>query len=69
MSGSITRVTFKNVPFNIPDEEIINLCECYGEPINNVVEYERGSRTTRGVQGSTRYVEMKMLPGKQFENY
>ena len=50
-----------------PDEEIINLCECYGEPINNVVQYEKGSKATRGVPGSTRYVEMKMLPGKQFE--
>ena len=27
---NITRVRFKNVPFNIPDEEIINLCECQG---------------------------------------
>ena len=42
-SGSITRVTFKNVPFNIPDEELINLCECYGEPVNNFVQYEKPS--------------------------
>ena len=69
MSGSITRVTFKNVPFNIPDEEIINLCECYGEPINNQVSYEKASSNTRGVAGSVRYVEMNMVPGKQFENY
>ena len=34
---NITKVTFKNVPFNIPDEEIINLCSCYGEPVNNNV--------------------------------
>jgi hypothetical protein len=32
-SACTTRVTFKNVPFNIPDEEIINLCECYGDAI------------------------------------
>ena len=69
MSGSITRVTFKNVPFNIPDEEIINLCECYGEPINNQVSYEKASSNTRGVSGSVRYVEINMMPGKQFENY
>ena len=68
-SGSITRVTFKNVPFNIPDEELINLCECYGEPVNNFVQYEKPSKSTRGVHGSSRYVEMKMIPGKQFENY
>ena len=69
MTGSISRITFKNVPFNIPDEEIINLCECYGEPINNIVQYEKASKATRGVPGSTRFVEMKMLPGKQFENF
>ena len=68
-SSSITRVTFKNVPFNIPDEEIINLCKCYGEPLDNLIHYEKPSRATRGVSGSTRFVNMRMLPGKQFENY
>ena len=63
------RVTFKNVPFNIPDEEIVNLCECYGEPIDNAVHYDKPSRATRGVPGSTRFVDMKILPGKQFENF
>ena len=67
--SSVTRVTFKNVPFNIPDEEIVNLCECYGEPINNAVHYDKPNRATRGVPGSTRYVDMKILPGKQFENF
>ena len=47
-SLSVTKVTFKNVPFSIPDEEIINLCKCYGEPIDNIVQYERPSRATRG---------------------
>ena len=26
------KVTFRNVPWEIPDEEIINLCEVYGTP-------------------------------------
>jgi hypothetical protein len=68
-SSSITRVTFKNIPFNIPDEEIINLCECYGEPLDNLIHNEKPSRATRGVSGSTRFVNMRMLPGKQFENF
>ena len=37
---NVTKVTFKNVPLNIPDEEIINLCECFGKPIDNVVSYD-----------------------------
>ena len=64
-----TKVTFKNVPFNIPDEEIIHLCSMHGEPVTNIVHYEKPSRNTRGVPGSTRFVEMKMTAGKQFENY
>ena len=68
-SNNLTRVSFKNVPFNIPDEEIVHLCKCYGEPLRNKVTYEKASRLTRGVQGSTRYVDMKLNPGVQFENY
>ena len=67
--NNLTRVTMKNVPFNIPDEEIIHLCKVYGEPIGNKVHYENPSRNTRGVPGSTRYVDMKLAPGMQFENY
>ena len=67
--NNLTRVTMKNVPFNIPDEEIIHLCKVYGEPINNKVHYENPTRCTRGIPGSTRFVEMKMSPGMQFENY
>ena len=67
-SSKSVQVTFKDVPLCIPDEEIINLCKCYGEAVNNEVTY-RHSELTRGVQGSTRFVEMKLMPGKQFENY
>ena len=59
----------KNLPFNIPDKEIIHLCKVYGEPINNKVYYENPTRSTRGVPGATRYVEMRLKPGMQFENY
>ena len=60
--NNLTRVTFKNIPFNIPDEEVIHLCSMYGTPLNNQVHYEKPSRNTRGVSGSTRFVEMKMSP-------
>ena len=67
-TNKTVQVTFKDVPLCVPDEEIINLCNCYGEPINNEVKYKH-SDLTRGLQGSTRVVEMKLLPGKQFENF
>ena len=33
-------VTFKNVPLNVPDEEIIHLCISYGSSVENKVHYE-----------------------------
>ena len=68
-SNNLTRVTFRNVPFNIPDEEIIHLCKVYGEPVNNHVFYEKPTGKSRGVPGATRFVKMKIKPGMQFENY
>ena len=68
-TASVTRVTFRNVPFNIPNEEILNLCECYGELMDYLVTYEKPSANSRGVMGSARYVDMKLTPGKQFENF
>ena len=62
------QVMFKDVPLSIPDEEIINLCECYGEAVNKEVMY-KASKLTRGVPGSTRFVEMIFLPGKQFKKF
>jgi hypothetical protein len=40
-TANVTRVTFRNVPFNIPDEEIVNLCLCYGELVDSTVSYEK----------------------------
>lgn len=63
------KVTFRNVPWDIPDEEIINLCQVYGTPLNNQVNYEQMPKAYRGLRGPTRAVDMKMTPGKQFENF
>ena len=66
----ITRVTFKNVPLNVPDEEIIHLCKSYGEPTDFIVHYEVLSNLkNKGMTGSTRYVDMKLSKGAMFENY
>ena len=67
---NVTKVTFKNVPLNVPNEEILNLCRCYGKPVDGVVHVET-LRNIRGLslKGSTRFVEMHLDEGKSFHNY
>ena len=67
---NIIRVTFKNVPLNVPDEEILTLCAAYGKTMDNTVHYERLNNIKgRGLTGSTRYVDMELDQGKTFENF
>ena len=33
-----TKVLFRNVPLNVPDEELLNLALCYGQPAGRQVE-------------------------------
>ena len=67
---NITRVTFKNVPLNVPDEEIIHLCMAYGKPVENMVRYEvLHNPKNKGHTGSTRFVDMELNEGKSFNNY
>ena len=68
--NNIVRVTFKNVPLNVPNEEIINLCNCYGKPVDNKVTYETLTNArNKGHTGSTRYVDMEFQPNVSMENY
>ena len=66
----LTKITFRNVPFSVPDEEIIQLCKSYGTPVNNRVHYEKlfNSRN-RGMMGATRWVEMELKPGTSMNNF
>ena len=69
-SGKYVRVQFRNVPTNVPDEEILHLCSFYGSPQNNKVEYEKLSvDKLKGCVGSIRYVNMIMKPGMSLSNY
>ena len=65
------RVSFRNVPLDVPDEEILHLCSFYGKPVTNCVEYEKiaFSKISKTFTGSTRFVEMELAPGKRFRNY
>ena len=68
--SNVTKVLFKNVPLNVPDEEILNLCFCYGTVIGNAVHYEKMFNTrSRGMTGSNRFVEMILDSGATLENY
>ena len=68
--NNLTKVTFRNVPFNIPDVEIIELCNCYGTPTNNKVNYEKlFNARNKGMMSGTRWVEMEMKPGISFNNF
>ena len=67
---NIIRVTFKNVPLNVPDEEILTLCAAYGKAVDSCVQYERLNNIKgRGLTGSTRYVDMELESGQTFENF
>ena len=68
--NNVTRVTFKNVPINVPDEEVINLCKSYGTPLDQKVMYESMNNTrNKGMQGSTRFVDMQFNQGMNMMNY
>ena len=67
-----TKVTFRNVPTYVPDMELLNLCALYGS-IESEMSRERVSLTTvKGriaVPTSSRFVYMKLQPGKRLNNY
>ena len=68
--NTLTKVTFRDVPFNISDEEVIELCKCYGTSVNTRVHYERLFNTRNKVMmGGTRWVETEMRPGVCFNNF
>lgn len=69
-ASNTIRVSFRNVNLNVPDEEILHLCNFYGKPTTNCVEYEKlSSKIMFSKSGATRFVEMEMSPGKSFSNF
>ena len=46
MLNDVTKVTFKNVPMYVPDEEILHLCWIYGTVVDNKVYWEQLRLTT-----------------------
>ena len=65
--NNITRVTFKNVPLNVPNEDILHLCSSYGKPLDNNVYFD--TLTNQRIKGSTRFVDVELNKGASMMNY
>ena len=64
-----TRVLFRNVPLNVPDEELVNLALCYGHPVGGVRRERLTNYKDKGKLGSNRSLDVILNPGSTFENY
>ena len=43
-----TKILFRGVPLNVPDEEVLNLCMCYGQPVGGVKRERCTNQNDRG---------------------
>ena len=72
ISNTEKRVSFKNVPSYVPDEEILNLCAIYGDVEGGVQREKVSMKTASGsisLVSSNRFVMIKIKPGYYFNNY
>ena len=72
MTSTEKKITFKQVPAFVPDEEILNLCALYGD-VEGGVQREKINLCSNNkniyIQTSTRFVMMRLKPGAFFNNY
>ena len=68
-TNNVTKVLFRNVPLNVPDEEILNLCICYGEVLGGVTREKLNNKKDKGISGSNRAVEIILNENTSFENF
>ena len=64
-----TRIMFRNVPLNVPDEEILNLCVFYGQPTGVVKREGCTNPNDKGKVGSNRSVDIILNDGASFVNF
>ena len=55
-----TKILFRGVPLNVPDEELINLALCYGQPVGGVRREKLGNLKDKGRVGSNRTLELPL---------
>ena len=64
-----TKILFRNVPLNVPEEELMNLALCYGQPVGSVKRERLFNQKDRGKFGANRSLDVLLNPGQAFENY
>ena len=68
-TNNISKVLFRNVPLNVCDEEILQLCAVYGDIIGGVKRERLYNNKDKGKMGSNRSVEIILFENRTFENY
>ena len=67
---STVRLTVKNCPLNIPDQEILHIANTFCKPVDNIIHYETLSNVkAKGLKGGTRYLEVELKPGAVVPNF
>ena len=72
LTQTMTNITLKNAPLEVPDEEIPILCKFYGKVGDVESEKVSFSNSKWGqikLTSTTRFVFMKLDPSKKFKNY
>ena len=64
-----TKILFRNVPLNVPDEELVNLALCYGQPVGEVRRERLTNPKDKGKFGSNRTMDVLLNHGCAFENF
>ena len=64
-----TKILFRNVPLNVPDEELVNLSLCYGQPVGAVRREKLTNLKDKGKVGSNRILDVILNQGSAFENF
>ena len=64
-----TKVLFRSVPLNVPDEELVNLALCYGQPVGKVKRERLTNSKDKGKMGSISSLDVLLNPGYTFENH
>jgi hypothetical protein len=64
-----TKVLLRSVPLNVPDEELVNLALCYGQPVGKVKRERLTNSKDKGKIGSIRSLDVLLNPGYTVENH
>ena len=72
ISNAATKVIFKGVPIPVPNEELLHLCEHYGDLVDEKVTRQTiklGTKIKHDIMNSTISVQVRLHPGKFIKNF